>query len=162
MRTLAMKKWFNTNYHYIVPEFEDDMTIALSGEKPFEEYRVAKALGIETKPVILGPYTLLQLLRFTGNKTADDILPQLADAYGDLLRAFGAEGAAWVQFDEPSLVMDMSLQDVERYSIVKRSKPALRSRRRSDWILVHGEFERNDMVEYFGENLCGFLFTQKA
>lgn len=61
VKALAMKKWFNTNYHYIVPELEDDTEISLSGTKPWDEYEEAKALGIETKPVIIGAYTILKL-----------------------------------------------------------------------------------------------------
>ena len=72
VKALAMKKWFNTNYHYIVPEIEDDMKITLAGNKPFEEYKEAKALGIETKPVIIGAYTLLKLCRYTGKKSLQD------------------------------------------------------------------------------------------
>ena len=63
VKALAMKKWFNTNYHYIVPEVEDDMEIKLSGNKPLQEYKEAKALGIETKPVVIGAYTMLKLCR---------------------------------------------------------------------------------------------------
>ena len=114
VRALAMKKWFNTNYHYIVPEFEDGMEVKLAGEKPFAEYREAKGLGIETKPVLVGPYTLLKLLRFTGQSRAQDIAPQLTAAYGELLRRL--EGTAWIQFDEPSLVLDMSEQDLVLYT----------------------------------------------
>ena len=61
VKALAMKKWFNTNYHYIVPELEDDMEIRLSGSKIFDEYAQARADGTETKPVVTGAYTLLSL-----------------------------------------------------------------------------------------------------
>ena len=60
VKALAMKKWFNTNYHYIVPEVEDDTVIKLSGNKLWNEYIEAKALGIETKPVVIGAYTMLK------------------------------------------------------------------------------------------------------
>ncbi len=59
VKALAMKKWFNTNYHYIVPEVEDDTVIKLSADKLLNEYKEAKELGITTKPVIAGPYTVL-------------------------------------------------------------------------------------------------------
>ena len=72
VKALAMKKWFNTNYHYIVPEVEDDMQITLSGNKLWDEYTEAKELGIETKPVVIGAYTLLKLCRYTGEKTVRD------------------------------------------------------------------------------------------
>ena len=63
VKALAMKKWFNTNYHYMVAEISDEDEIRLAGEKPFKEYEEAKALGVETKPVVIGPFTLLKLLR---------------------------------------------------------------------------------------------------
>ena len=81
VKALAMKKWFNTNYHYIVPEVEDDMEIKLSGNKPLQEYKEAKALGIETKPVVIGAYTMLKLCRYTGKKTACDFLDEICKAY---------------------------------------------------------------------------------
>ena len=81
VKALAMKKWFNTNYHYIVPEIEDDMKITLAENKPFEEYKEAKTLGIETKPVIIGAYTLLKLCRYTGKKSMKDIADYVAKAY---------------------------------------------------------------------------------
>lgn len=115
VRALAMKKWFNTNYHYIVPEFEDNTEIRLVGEKPFSEYREAKALGIETKPVVLGAYTLLKLLRFTGTKTRRDIVQQTIAAYAQILAKFDAEGTQWVQFDEPSLALDLTPDDKSLY-----------------------------------------------
>lgn len=86
VRALAMKKWFNTNYHYIVPETEDDTEIRLSGNKPFEEYHEAKAFGIETKPVVIGAYTLLKLCRCTEEKTLCDYEDAVVRAYRDFLK----------------------------------------------------------------------------
>ena len=68
VKALAMKKLFNTNYHYMVPEIEDDTTISLAGNKLVDEYLEAKENGFETKPVIAGPFTLLKLIRFVGEK----------------------------------------------------------------------------------------------
>ena len=81
VKALAMKKWFNTNYHYIVPEVEDDTVIKLSADKLLNEYKEAKELGITTKPVIAGPYTVLKLCRFTENKGIDDFLDDLTADY---------------------------------------------------------------------------------
>ena len=81
VKALAMKKWFNTNYHYIVPEVEDDTVIKLSADKLLNEYKEAKELGITTKPVIAGPYTVLKLCRFTENKGIDDFLDDFIAAY---------------------------------------------------------------------------------
>ena len=112
VKALAMKKWFNTNYHYIVPELEDDTEISLSGTKPWDEYEEAKALGIETKPVIIGAYTILKLTRYTGKKTADDFVDDIVKVYQDIVKKCENDQIAWVQFDEPALVQDMSLEDI--------------------------------------------------
>ena len=112
VKALAMKKWFNTNYHYMVPEFEDDTEIKLANTKAVDEYKEAKALGIQTKTVIAGPFTLLKLTRFTGTKTAEDISSQLAEVYIELLSKLAAEGAEWVQLDEPYLVRDLTEEDI--------------------------------------------------
>ena len=112
VKALAMKKWFNTNYHYIVPELEDDTEISLSGTKPWDEYEEAKALGIETKPVIIGAYTILKLPRYTGKKTAGDFVDDIVTVYQDIVKKCKKDQIAWVQFDEPALVQDMSLEDI--------------------------------------------------
>ena len=111
VKALAMKKWFNTNYHYIVPEVEDDTDIRLSGNKLWDEYEEAKKLGIETKPVITGAYTLLKLCRFTGEKKADEFVNALINAYKDVVDRCEDAGIQWLQFDEPALVHDMTEED---------------------------------------------------
>ena len=112
VKALAMKKWFNTNYHYIVPEVEDDMAIALSGDKLITEYEEAKALGIETKPVVIGPYTMLKLCRYTGDKKAVDFVDAFVSAYKQLVKTCEEHGAGLLQIEEPALVRDMDAQDV--------------------------------------------------
>ena len=107
-----MKKWFNTNYHYIVPEVEDDTVIQLSGNKLVDEYAEAKALGIETKPVVIGAYTMLRLCRFTGKKPALDYVEDIISAYQNLVKKCEENQIAWVQFDEPALVWDMEESDI--------------------------------------------------
>lgn len=111
VKALAMKKWFNTNYHYIVPEVEDDADIRISGSKLWDEYEEAKELGIETKPVITGAYTLLKLCRFTGDKCADDFADTFIDAYKAIMDKCAKSGIQWLQFDEPALVQDMTDED---------------------------------------------------
>ena len=118
VKALAMKKWFNTNYHYIVPEVEDDMEIKLSGNKPLQEYKEAKALGIETKPVVIGAYTMLKLCRYTGKKKACDFLDEICKAYQELIAQCEKEQIAWIQFDEPALVQDMEKEDVELFHTI--------------------------------------------
>lgn len=111
VKALAMKKWFNTNYHYIVPEVEDDTVIKLSADKLLNEYKEAKELGITTKPVIAGPYTVLKLCRFTENKGIDDFLDDFLAAYKELIALCNDNNISWLQLDEPALVYDLSDAD---------------------------------------------------
>ena len=112
VKALAMKKWFNTNYHYIVPEVEDETRIELKGTKPFAEYLEAKSCGVETKPVVTGAYTLLKSVRFTGTKNIAAVKADVIRAYRELLKKFGELGTEWVQFDEPALVLDLTQEDL--------------------------------------------------
>lgn len=111
VKALAMKKWFNTNYHYMVPEIDDNTDIKLVGSKPFDEYLKAKKKGIETKSDIIGPFTFLKLARFTGKKGISDFTENTSNAYIEILKKLNELGAQWVQFDEPYLVMDLSEED---------------------------------------------------
>ena len=115
VKALAMKKWFNTNYHYIVPEVEDDTRITLAGDKLWKEYEEAKALGIGTKPVVTGAYTMLKLCRYTGEKTAEDFVDAVMGAYRALIQKSEEKQIAWLQFDEPALVRDMTEEDVKLF-----------------------------------------------
>ncbi len=115
VKALAMKKWYNTNYHYMVPEISDNTEIRLTGTKPFSLYQEAKNSGIQTKPVIIGAYTFLKLAKYTGKKSAVDFLDDTAKAYAELLQKFSTSGAEWVQFDEPSLVMDMTKEEISLF-----------------------------------------------
>lgn len=130
VKALAMKKWFNTNYHYIVPEIDDDTDIKLTGSKPVEAYKEARALGIETKVVIVGPFTLLSLARYTGTKSAKDFVTPLVAGYAELISNLAREGATWIQLDEPSLVKDLDLQDkalfTEIYTSLLTQKKSLK------------------------------------
>lgn len=116
VKALAMKKWFNTNYHYLVPELFDDTEIKLAGDKPFAEYEEAKEIGVLTKPVIIGGFTFLKLAKYKGSKTINDFADQVANAYIAILDRFNEQGVAWVQFDEPSLVTDLSDEDVALFA----------------------------------------------
>ena len=86
VKALAMKKWFNTNYHYMVPEVDDETEIRLVGKKPTDLFSEALEKGIRTKPVIIGAYTFLKLARYKGEKTAADFIDQTAAAYSELLQ----------------------------------------------------------------------------
>lgn len=113
---LEMTKWFDTNYHYMVPEFTTNQAFALSSTKPVDEFTEAKALGIHTRPVILGPVTFLKL-----GKSLEDgfdplaLLPRLLPVYEALLADLHAAGADWVQIDEPALVLDLTHNEHEAF-----------------------------------------------
>lgn len=111
---LPMKKWFNTNYHYLTPEFEEKTDVKVVGTKVFDEYLEAKELGIETKPVILGPFTLIKLAAFEGT-TEQEQLPALLSAYKEIITTLDGLGAQWLQLDEPALVKDLSAEDKELF-----------------------------------------------
>jgi 5-methyltetrahydropteroyltriglutamate--homocysteine methyltransferase len=103
-----MTKWFDTNYHYMVPEFTKGQKFALSSLKPVDEYREAKTLGYQTRPVLIGPVTYLKLGK--SKDTSLDplsLFPDLLPVYIEMLRQLAAEGAEWVQLDEPCLVLDL-------------------------------------------------------
>ncbi|CAI8767548.1 5-methyltetrahydropteroyltriglutamate--homocysteine S-methyltransferase [Methylocaldum szegediense] len=105
---MEMTKWFDTNYHYIVPEFRRDTVFHLGAEWLFEEVGEAKALGLNVKPVLIGPLTYLFL-----GKAKDEgfdrleLLPRLLPVYAQILGRLEEQGVAWVQMDEPALVLDL-------------------------------------------------------
>lgn len=115
VKALAMKKWFNTNYHYIVPELFDDTEIKLNAEKLLSEYKEAKELGIETKPVVIGPFTFLKLANCCGSRKAADYVPEIVAAYKELFGQLNQTGAGWVQMDEPYLVTDLNTEDIRLF-----------------------------------------------
>ncbi len=112
VKALPMKKWFNTNYHYIVPEFSDDTKIEYIGNKPVSEYLEAKALGVDTKVLLIGPFTFLKLTKFLGSKTAEDVAEDLANEYVKLFSDLASAGAGKIQLDEPYLVRDLDASDI--------------------------------------------------
>ncbi|MCZ2153966.1 MAG: 5-methyltetrahydropteroyltriglutamate--homocysteine S-methyltransferase, partial [Bryobacterales bacterium] len=103
-----MTKWFDTNYHYIVPELTSASTFKLDASRLITQYREAKAAGVKRpKPVILGPITYLWLAKTSDGSDRLALLPRLLPVYLQLLDALGAEGAEWVQIDEPALVTEL-------------------------------------------------------
>ncbi|MDG3132191.1 5-methyltetrahydropteroyltriglutamate--homocysteine S-methyltransferase [Streptococcus suis] len=108
VRARPMKKWFNTNYHYIVPAIEKNTTIKLTGSKIFDEFQEAKDLGIVTRPVLVGPFTLLQLTEFEEGVSAEKVADSLATAYKEVFAKLVELGAENIQLDEPSLVKDLT------------------------------------------------------
>jgi 5-methyltetrahydropteroyltriglutamate--homocysteine methyltransferase len=113
VQAMEMTKWFDTNYHYIVPEFSRDTEFSLSSTKAIDEYKEAKAQGVDTRPVLIGPVSFL-LLGKTQEDDLDalDLLDDLLPVYAEVLQALADAGCEAVQLDEPTLVLDLS--DEER------------------------------------------------
>ncbi|WP_051541396.1 5-methyltetrahydropteroyltriglutamate--homocysteine S-methyltransferase [Caldalkalibacillus mannanilyticus] len=108
-----MTKWFNTNYHYIVPEL-GEVTPRLTVNKPLIAYREAKEkLGIEGKPVLVGPYTFVKLSKGYTASELPDLILQLVPLYEQILQELEQEGVEWVQLDEPILVTSITKKEME-------------------------------------------------
>jgi len=128
---LEMTKWFDTNYHYLVPEFSEGQRFTLASTKPVDEWREAKALGYQTRPVLLGPVTYLKL-----GKSADPnfdplaLLGNLLPVYVEVLRRLRVSGVGWVQMDEPCLVLDLDEPTLKAlrtaYGMFARALPQLK------------------------------------
>jgi 5-methyltetrahydropteroyltriglutamate--homocysteine methyltransferase len=110
---MEMTKWFDSNYHYIVPELRRGMEFRFSSRKPLDQYREAKELGIETKPVLVGPLSFLLLAKTEDEFDRLELIEPLTEVYAELLTALGELGAEWVQIDEPMLVEDRSRAELE-------------------------------------------------
>ncbi|MFT8356099.1 MAG: 5-methyltetrahydropteroyltriglutamate--homocysteine S-methyltransferase [Bifidobacterium aquikefiri] len=141
---LPMKKWFTTNYHYLVPEIDDSEEIKLNSTKPFDEFSEAKELGIITKPVLIGPYAFLKLARRPEGAplTFDKgLVNAVARVYAQVLSRFAELGAQWVQLDEPYLVLDKSDGDLELFkSLYSKILPARDTEKASVKVLLQTYF----------------------
>jgi 5-methyltetrahydropteroyltriglutamate--homocysteine methyltransferase len=128
---LEMTKWFDTNYHYMVPELSKDQTFALASRKVIAEYEEAKSLGYQTRPVLVGPVTFLKLAKSKApGFDALSLLDRLLPVYIDVLRELAYRGAEWVQIDEPCLVLDLDAaaqQALRRaYAEIAKAVPQIR------------------------------------
>lgn len=112
---MEMTKWFDTNYHYIVGEFKAGQKFTISSNKIFDDYLEAKNLGIETRPVVLGPLSFLLLGKSIDGSEKLELLDNLLVAYQDLFARLAAAGVKDVQIDEPFLVTDLSAEAVKSY-----------------------------------------------
>src|SRR3989440_3441168 len=113
---MEMTKWFDTNYHYIVPEFERGQTFRAASTKPVDEFQEAKALGFHTKPVLIGPVTFVLLGKSrAGAFDRLELLDALLPVYGEVLARLAAAGATWVQLDEPCLALDRTPQELAAF-----------------------------------------------
>lgn len=105
---MEMTKWFDTNYHYIVPEFNKSTKFKLSSSKAVDHFKEARDLGIETRPVLLGPVSFLLLGKAYDETNPLDLLDDLLRVYAQLISQLESEGAKWIQIDEPCLVLDLN------------------------------------------------------
>lgn len=140
-----MTKWFNTNYHYIVPEYEG-AKLTLTENKPLNAYREAKEkLGIEGKPVLVGPYTFIKLSKGYARTQLPAFILQLVPLYVQILQELEKEGVEWVQLDEPILVASITKEEMETvayiYKQLHEAAPKLR-------IMLQTYF---DSVEWYSE-----------
>jgi len=127
---MEMTKWFDTNYHFLVPEFDSDTSFSVGAEDLFDELVEAGSVGAVPKPVLVGPLTFLWLGK---EKQAGfnrlDLLPALLPVYVEVLRRLGAQGADWVQMDEPALVQDLPAEWLKTlptvYSVLSATGPKL-------------------------------------
>ena len=135
---LEMTKWFDTNYHYLVPELSKNQEFKLSSNKPFSEYEEAKQAGFDTKPVILGPLTFLSLSKGIDGSNTIDLLDKILPVYKEIIKKFSELGAQWIQIDEPILVKDL---DANTVSKIKATFNELKQAAGSSKILLTTYFE---------------------
>ena len=114
---MEMTKWFDTNYHYLVPELTKDQNFQFSSTKIVDEYLEAKALGIETRPVILGPITFLLIGKMVNGGNALSLLPKLLPVYAEIFDRLKKAGVKDIQIDEPSLVTDLNSDILNAYEL---------------------------------------------
>jgi 5-methyltetrahydropteroyltriglutamate--homocysteine methyltransferase len=128
---LEMTKWFDTNYHYLVPELGPDSTFTATPDKILSELAEAAALGIETRPVLVGPVTLLLLSKASAAAPGFEpleLLDSLVDTYAGLLGSLADAGAAWVQLDEPAFVADRTESELAALDQTYRRLATLKHR----------------------------------
>ncbi|MGY4757425.1 5-methyltetrahydropteroyltriglutamate--homocysteine S-methyltransferase [Lactococcus lactis subsp. lactis] len=111
VKARPMKKWFNTNYHYLVPEINKDTIIKANFSKLLNEYKEAKSAGFETRPTIIGPYTFLVLADYKSGATKDTVLSDVIVAFQTLLKELNQLGVEWLQIEEPALVLDQTEEE---------------------------------------------------
>ena len=135
---LEMTKWFDTNYHYLVPELSKDQSFKISSNKPFAEYEEAKQAGFNTKPVILGPLSFLLLGKGIDGLNTIDLLDKIIPVYKEVVKKFADLGAEWIQIDEPILVKDLDSNVVSK---IKNTLNELKQAAGSSKILLTTYFE---------------------
>lgn len=129
-QALPMKKWFNTNYHYLVPLLDGHTVFKANAERVLEHYRQALRAGLKTRPVLIGPFTFLKLCEYQGAKHLPDCAAGVTAAYAAIISELNGAGVEWLQLDEPVLVTDMNPGDIKIftriYSALLQNKGAVR------------------------------------
>ena len=117
---MEMTKWFDTNYHYIVPELGPDVAFSYASHKAVTEYKEAKALGVDTVPILVGPVSYLLLSKAAKgvekNFNLLSLLDKILPIYKEVVAELKAAGASWIQFDEPTLVKDLEAHQLEAFT----------------------------------------------
>jgi 5-methyltetrahydropteroyltriglutamate--homocysteine methyltransferase len=165
---MEMTKWFDTNYHYIVPELGHDTQFSLSSSKPFDEHAEAmEELGIDTVPVLIGPVSFLLL-----SKPADgapdhfqavDLIESLVEVYGEVIEKLAEQGATWVQLDEPCFVQDRSEKELDALRLAYeelgkvRERPRLLVKTYFDHVGDAYEVLRGAPIDGVGLDFTGFV-----
>ncbi|HEX2920554.1 MAG TPA: 5-methyltetrahydropteroyltriglutamate--homocysteine S-methyltransferase [Bacteroidales bacterium] len=136
---MEMTKWFDTNYHYIVPEFSKSQHFVFNSKKPVNEFVEAKAFGITTKPVLIGPVSYLMLGKSRQKDTDSlDLIADLLPVYFDIIHELASAGASWIQLDEPFLALDLSQKAKDYFKTVYKD---IRNKFPGTKILVATYFE---------------------
>jgi 5-methyltetrahydropteroyltriglutamate--homocysteine methyltransferase len=168
---MEMTKWFNTNYHYIVPELGPETRFSLSSSKPFDEHAEAmEEVGIDTVPVLVGPVSFLLLSKPADGVSDDfvalDLIEDLVEVYGEVIERLAEQGATWVQFDEPCFVEDRSEKELDALRLAYEELCKVRERPR---ILVKTYFDhvgdaygvlRDLPIEGVGLDFTGFIHEE--
>src|SRR3954447_2108849 len=164
---MEMTKWFDTNYHYSVPELGPETTFSLSSSKPFDEHAEAmEELGIDTVPVLIGPVSFLLLSKLADGVDhfdAVDLVEPLVEVYGEAIERLAEQGATWVQLDEPCFVQDRSEKELDALRLAYEELAKVHERPR---ILIKTYFDhvgdaypvlRELPVEGIGLDFTGFV-----
>jgi len=168
---MEMTKWFDTNYHYLVPELGPDTTFSLSSSKPFDEHAEAmEEVGIDTVPVLIGPVSFLLLSKpaegVSERFDAVDLIEPLVEVYGEVIERLAEQGATWVQLDEPCFVEDRSEKELDALRLAYEELCKVHERPR---ILVKTYFDhvgdaygvlRDLPIEGVGLDFTGFIHEE--
>ena len=116
VKALTMKKWFNTNYHYLVPEIDDATSFKLNTK--YLNERLTDINIKNKRPTIIGPFTFLKLAKYKGNKNINDFVFEIINVYKEYLKELANVSDEWIQIDEPYLVKDLTNDDINLFNTI--------------------------------------------